>query len=164
MLHGVQDLDRYPVAEQASAVEQVPVIDVAEAFSDSSSNSALRAIEQVADACRTWGFFQVVNHGISRQQIGEVWEQTHALFALPTQDKLAVVRNRENPWGFYNNELTKNQRDKKEVFDFTRPGIDPVYGQQNRWPVRPAGFRPVMEAYLEACTGLALTAGVRRRR
>ena len=156
MLHGVQDLDRYPVAEQASAVEQVPVIDVAEAFSDSSSNSALRAIEQVADACRTWGFFQVVNHGIPRALIEEVWEQTHALFALPTEDKLAIVRSRENPWGFYNNELTKNQRDKKEVFDFTRPGVDPVYGQQNRWPTKPPGFRSVMEAYLEACAGLAL--------
>ena len=156
MLHGVQDLDRYPVAEQASAIDQVPIIDVGEVFADSSSNAAVRAIEQIADACRSWGFFQVVNHGISTAEIEAVWEQTHALFALPLEDKLAIVRNRENPWGFYNNELTKNQRDKKEVFDFTRPGVDPVYGQQNRWPARPAEFRPVMEAYLQSCTQLSL--------
>ena len=156
MLHGVHDLDSYPVAEQSSAAGQVPIIDVEEAFADSGSNDALRAIEQVAEACRTWGFFQIVNHGISRSEIEAVWRQTHAFFALPIADKLEVVRSRENPWGFYNNELTKNQRDKKEVFDFTRAGIDPVYHQQNRWPGRPAGFRAVMESYRDACTELSL--------
>ena len=52
-----QDLDQHPVAQQASIVGQVPVIDVAEVFADSSSNAALTAIDQIADACRTWGFF-----------------------------------------------------------------------------------------------------------
>ena len=156
MLHGVEDLDRHPVAEQNSAVGEVPVIDVEAVFADSSSNDALRAIEQIADACRSWGFFQVVNHGISAAQIDEVWRQTHALFALPIDEKLQIVRDRQSPWGFYNNELTKNQRDKKEVFDFTREGIDPIYGQQNRWPARPAEFRPTMMAYLDACTELSL--------
>ena len=145
-----------PVAEQTSALDQVPVIDVGEVFADSSSNAAVRAIDQIAEACKTWGFFQVVNHGIPASRIDEVWRQTHALFALPVDEKLAIVRDRQSPWGFYNNELTKNQRDKKEVFDYTREGIDPIYGQQNRWPSRPAEFRPTMLAYLDACTGLSL--------
>jgi isopenicillin N synthase-like dioxygenase len=156
MLHGLQDLDRMPVAEQTSALDQVPIIDVGEVFADSSSNAAVQAIDQIAEACRTWGFFQVVNHGIPASQIAEVWRQTHALFALPVDEKLAIVRDRQSPWGFYNNELTKNQRDKKEVFDYTREGIDPIYGQQNRWPARPAEFRPTMLAYLDACTELSL--------
>jgi len=156
MPHGVEDLDRRPVATQNSAVGQVPVIDVGEVFADSSSNDAVRAIEQIAEACRGWGFFQVVNHGISAAQIDAVWRQTHALFALPIDEKLAILRDRQSPWGFYNNELTKNQRDKKEVFDFTREGVDPIYGAQNRWPERPAEFKPTMLAYQDACTELSL--------
>jgi isopenicillin N synthase-like dioxygenase len=156
MLHAVEDLDRHPVAEQASAVGEVPVIDVGAVFADSCGNDALRAIEQIAEACRSWGFFQVVNHGISAAQIDRVWRQTRALFALPPDDKLAIVRDRQSPWGFYNNELTKNQRDKKQVFDFTRDGIDPIYGQQNRWPARLAEFRPTMTAYFGACSELSL--------
>ena len=156
MLHGIQDLDRQPVAEQNAMVEQVPIIDVAEVFRDSSSNAALAAIDQIAEACKTWGFFQIVNHGIATTQIEEVWNQTHALFALPLEEKLEIVRSKENPWGFYNNELTKNQRDKKEVFDFTREGVDPIYHQTNRWPQRHPRFEATMMAYLESCTALSL--------
>jgi isopenicillin N synthase-like dioxygenase len=108
-----QDLDQLPVAEQSSAIEQVPIIDVEYLFQDSASSAAREAIDQIAEACRTWGFFQVINHGISNARIEQVWRQTHALFALPLEEKLGIVRSRENPWGFYNNELTKNQRDKK---------------------------------------------------
>ena len=145
-----------PVAEQSSILEQVPIIDVAQLFHDISSRGASDAIDQIAQACKTWGFFQVVNHGISSAQIEAVWQQTHDLFALPLQEKLEIRRSKENPWGFYNNELTKNQRDKKEVFDFTREGIDPIYGQCNRWPRGRDEFKITMMAYLDACTTLSL--------
>ena len=152
----VQDIDQHPVAEQCSILDQVPIIDVEDLFADSSSGAAREAIDRIASACQTWGFFQVVNHGISKAQIDALWRQTHALFAMPLAQKLEILRSRENPWGFYNNELTKNQRDKKEVFDFTRAGIDPIYGQSNRWPAQLPEFRSTMEAYLEACSTLAL--------
>ncbi|MCP4386714.1 MAG: hypothetical protein GY802_00335 [Gammaproteobacteria bacterium] len=151
-----QDLDQHPVAEQSSIIGQVPVIDVEAVFADSSSSEAVGAIEQIAEACKTWGFFQVVNHGISSTQIEDVWRQTHGFFTLPVAEKLEIVRSKDNPWGFYNNELTKNQRDKKEVFDFTREDFDPIYHQNNRWPRHPAEFRTTMVAYLDACTGLSL--------
>ncbi len=156
MLRPIQDIDRQPIATLNSSVEQVPIIDVAELFHDSSSNAALIAIDQISEACKTWGFFQIVNHGIASTQIGEVWKQTHALFALPIEEKLEIIRSRQNPWGFYNNELTKNQRDKKEVFDFTRKGSDPIYQQSNRWPQRHPPFKVTMQAYLESCTTLSL--------
>ncbi len=134
----------------------MPVIDIAELIIDSSAAASTAAIDQIALACQTWGFFQIINHGIPTDQISEVWQQTHALFALPVEEKLAVVRSRDNPWGFYNNELTKNQRDKKEVFDFTRKGIDPIYGRTNRWPPDRPAFQATMMAYLDSCTSLAL--------
>ena len=151
-----ENLDHCPVADTSLVEEQVPIIDVGELIADSSSPLAAAAIDQIAEACKTWGFFQIVNHGIGTEQVRDLWQQTQEFFKLSTEAKLEVERSKDNPWGFFNRELTKNQLDKKEVFDFTRPGIDPIYQRSNRWPSIPAGFRPTMETYLESCTHLSL--------
>ncbi len=150
------NLDLYPVAEDSAVLEQIPVIDVADLIRDAASPAAADAVDRIADACRTWGFFQVVNHGVDQGRITEVWRQVHAFFALPIEEKMTVVRNSESPWGFYNSELTKNQRDKKEIFDFTREGVDPIYHAQNQWPQDHPQFKATMMAYLEDCTRLSL--------
>lgn len=113
-------------------------------------------VSQIADACSEWGFFQVVNHGISGELIAALLQQTRKFFALPERQKEAVLRTRHNPWGYYNNELTKNQRDKKEVFDFTVDGLDPVYSAENRWPEADHTFRRTLGAYRDECTVLSL--------
>ena len=156
MLHGKQDLDKDPVAQQSSILEQVPIIDIAELRVDSSSAAARSAVDSIAEACGSWGFFQVTNHGISQDMIDQVWEQTRGFFALPIERKMSVLRSRENPWGFYHNELTKNQRDKKQVFDLTREGTDSIYGQSNRWPAQQETFKSTMQEYFAACTQLSL--------
>ena len=152
-----QDIDKHPVAKQDSIIGQVPVIDIGELVSDSSSVAARIPVEQIAAACKNWGFFQVINHAIPAELFETVLQQTRRIFALPLEEKLSVVRTKDNPWGFYNNELTKNQRDKKEVFDFTHEGIDPIYGKSNRWPTNQDKFKATMLEYYDACTGLALT-------
>ncbi len=157
MTPDMQNLDKHPVAEKGSIDEQVPIIDIADLVQDSSSEAARAAIKDIAQACQTWGFFQVINHGINANLIENVWDQTRAMFALPSEEKMSVLRSKDNPWGFYPNELTKNQRDKKEVFDFTREGVDPIYGQCNRWLANQETFKSTMQDYFDACTGLSLT-------
>ncbi|MDX1509410.1 MAG: 2-oxoglutarate and iron-dependent oxygenase domain-containing protein, partial [Woeseiaceae bacterium] len=145
-MHGHIDLDKKPSASDDRVARSVPVIDL-----DSAS-----AVERIALACRDWGFFQVTNHGVPEALIEQTWQQARAFFALPVADKERIIRTRENPWGYYNNELTKNQRDKKEVFDYTSAGTDPVYGAENRWPDFDDHFRAVLEEYRDACVTLSL--------
>ena len=152
-----QDLDKQPVAEQGSIDDQVPIIDITHLLQDSSSEAASSAIADIARACQTWGFFQVINHGIAADMIEKVWRQTRDMFALPDEEKQSVLRSKDNPWGFYANELTKNQRDKKEVFDFTREGVDGIYGKSNRWLVNQDAFKATMLEYFGACTKLSLS-------
>lgn len=151
------DLDRCPIADSRDFGESVPVIDIAGVTQNASGEAAQQAVDDIAKACREWGFFQVINHGISDELIDAVWQQTRAFFKGPAAAKEGILRTRENPWGYYNNELTKNQRDKKEVFDFTTDGTDPIYGAENRWPDVGTEFRDTMRAYLDACTRLSLT-------
>lgn len=150
------DLDQYPIAESGDLVEQVPVIDVGAIVDNAESPAAQDAVQRIAAAATEWGFFQVVNHGIAATLIDDTWRETVRFFAQPAAVKDTVMRSRDNPWGYYNNELTKNQRDKKEVFDYTTDGVDPIYESENRWPDIDDGFRRTMCAYRDAVTDLSL--------
>jgi isopenicillin N synthase-like dioxygenase len=147
------DLDTHPIAETAEIGSSVPVIDLG----GLRSGHPAPVVDEIAGACREWGFFQVVNHGISRDLVTDVWRDTRAFFAQARDSKESILRTKENPWGYYNNELTKNKRDKKEVFDYTTEGRDPIYRSRNRWPDANGGFRTTMLAYLEYCTDLSLS-------
>jgi isopenicillin N synthase-like dioxygenase len=146
------NLDDHPVAQSSALARSVPVVDLGGLI----DGQATTVIGEVAAACREWGFFQVVNHGVADELIDNVWRHTRRFFRLPRDAKVSIRRTRENPWGYYDNELTKNQRDKKEVFDYTNEGVDPIYRSENRWPDTNDAFRATMLAYLEACTELSL--------
>ncbi len=148
----VQDLDKHPVSATTDVGASVPVIDIGGLFDTAAGNP----IEEIARACREWGFFQVVNHNIAAELIDEVGHTTRKFFRQSLDSKESILRSMGNPWGYYNHELTKNQRDKKEVFDFTTEGVDPIYHSENRWPDSMDGFSATMLSYLLACTDLSL--------
>ncbi len=150
------DLDKFPVSNDKRTLGDVPVIDITELAHPLNQKQYQICVQSIAQACKDWGFFQIVNHGIQDTLLEKVWSQTRQFFHQPEDFKSSLLRTRENPWGYYNNELTKNQRDKKEVFDYTTPGIDPIYHASNRWPDTQDDFRETMIQYLEACTRVSL--------
>jgi len=93
------------------STQTLPVIDVR----DLRRTSTQREIDA---ACREWGFFQAVGHGISERTLDALRRQMRAFFALPQASKHAIMRTAENPWGFYDRELTKHTRDWKQVYDY----------------------------------------------
>ena len=149
------DLDSDAVKPASGLTGSVPVIDIGD-LADGVGESGVRSIDEIAEAARTWGFFQVVNHGVPGSLVEATRAQMKRFFDLPVEEKELILRTRENPWGYYNNELTKNRRDKKEVFDFTSEGIDPIYDAENRWPAFDPKFRSVMCEFRDACTALSL--------
>lgn len=139
----------------------VPVIDLGGCVGPPSDG----VVRAVAAAAETFGFFQIINHGIAPQEIDSLWGVTRSFFALPAEAKRAIVRTKENSRGYYDRELTKNARDLKEVLDIAHvpfPDLaddDPknfhrVDGS-NQWPDLD-GFRDQVMAYLHACEGLSL--------
>ena len=127
------------------ATDAVPVINIAEL----DSPEARAAIDT---ACREWGFFQVTRHGIDDSVIRNLFSAATTFFERPLAEKRRILRTAENPWGFYDEELTKNTRDWKQVFDYG-PGDGAALVPQ--WPDAVPGFRSAVLDYYRACESLA---------
>ena len=135
-------------------IKKIPVVDVAPLCSDEEAEGLNDVVEKIGEACRDWGFFQVVNHGVSDVLIDRVWDETRRFFSLPRQVKLSITRTKDNPRGYYDRELTKNARDLKEVFDFANvpfpdlpdehPKNRAAVDGQNQWPATLPTFKPTM--------------------
>jgi len=44
-------------------------------------------MEAIGDACKNWGFFQVVNHGVSIDSVKRMREAWREFFDLPMEEK-----------------------------------------------------------------------------
>lgn len=123
-------------------------------------------IAELRAACRDWGFFQIVNHGVPEELLDRVHSAARDFFELSKEEKRRVRRGKENPFGYYDTEHTKNVRDWKEVFDFSPndPMSIPATEDSgeiridvfwNQWPAYPSGFRNACEEYGKAMEKLA---------
>ena len=137
------NLDQAPVATDG-ALGSVPVIDL--------RAPRQQLVWELDQACTDWGFFQVRGHAVPQFVFEELLGTAQGFFALPRAVKRQSLRTADNPWGYYDRELTKNARDKKEVFDVGPDAAgksadrDAFFGA-TRWPDEPANFRTSIQRY-----------------
>ncbi|KAK9270268.1 hypothetical protein L1049_025845 [Liquidambar formosana] len=104
----------------------IPLIDLSP-LQDSGSN-ADGLVEEIGNACRKWGFFQVINHGVPSDVRLKTETVAGKFFGLPREEKRKVRKDEFKPMGYNDAEHTENVRDWKQVFDFTlqEPTLVPV--------------------------------------
>ena len=150
--------DEAPVAEGTQATETVPIIDLGGGQNDAAESARIAA--EIGDACRDWGFFQVVNHGLDGDHLDRVWQVVRQFFALPRLVKRHLERSSQNPWGYFDRELTKNIRDKKEIFDIgpvvdaQTAASDPFSGD-TPWPTQLPAFETALRQHFDICAALS---------
>lgn len=157
---------RVPTTE--NMMDQVPVIDL-------SLDDDNELVQAIAQACSTYGFFQVIGHGISTTLLEEFRSTGVAYFhSIAHHDRSSTEyrRNETNARGFFDDELTKQKRDWKMALDVGMPGsrdwnipdTDPTNACLdgfNQFPLSNDNdndgchLRDVVVRYFEACTALA---------
>ena len=135
------------------SMNDIPVIDI----SRLDRPQTLRDLDR---ACRDWGFFQVVGHGVEAQRSVRLLEAMRAFFGRPLETKQRISRTAQNPWGFYDRELTKNVRDWKQIYDYGPPAeatSEPsaATGPQPQWPQGLPEFKAAVLDFYAACERLA---------
>lgn len=153
----------------------VPTIDFSpfQGGSDEEKRAVARA---VGEACENIGFFLASGHGVDEALIQKTYAAARAFFDMPHEEKVKIQRSSPEISRGYN--LLKSQSlshslgivappdlqesvnigplDAADTPYFTE-GFGAVHFAPNRWPERPADFRPNSEAYYRAMERLART-------
>lgn len=97
-----------------SPFENVPVIDL--------QNDAENVIvDQISHACRAWGFFQIIHHGVDTELI-QAFRNVGTDYFAPHSNHQSQKRHAQNARGYFDDELTKQRRDWKQCIDIGVPG------------------------------------------
>ncbi|CAA2963197.1 DOWNY MILDEW RESISTANCE 6-like [Olea europaea subsp. europaea] len=129
-----------PKLSEVADCENVPVIDLG------CGNRSL-IIKQIGDACHEFGFFQVINHGISKESMEEILAVAHEFFSLPVEEKMKL----------YSDDPSKTMRlstsfnVKKETVhnwrDYLRLHCYPLEKYVPEWPSVPLSFKDIASNY-----------------
>lgn len=144
---------------------QLPVVDMS-GLSSSDKAERQAVAESLNRACRDYGFFYCIGHGVPRELMQAVLQQAQAFFKLPNEYKITLDKSLSPCNRGY--ETIGNQTlqpgampDRKEGFyigEEVTP-IDQRYGHfnlgQNQWPDNLPAFKPVMMAYYGALSAVA---------
>lgn len=128
------------------SIDTLPVIDI-------TNLSCAGTRELIDGACREWGFFQVTGHGIDERLIAALRRQMHLFFSQSIEAKREILRTADNPWGFYDRELTRHTPDWKQVYDYGPPDGNAIKPQ---WPAALPEFAAAIRAFYDECDALCL--------
>lgn len=138
-------MDRPSVDVEESNEVNIPVIDLSGLNSD---DAALRkaTLELISDACREWGFFQVVNHGVSHQLMAETQKVWREFFHLTVEEKQKYANSPETYEG-YGSRVGVVKGARLDWSDYFFLNYLPVSSRdENKWPSQPSTCR-----YLFSC-------------
>ncbi|XP_038705453.1 protein DMR6-LIKE OXYGENASE 1-like [Tripterygium wilfordii] len=166
----IQSIEHRPKLEKIEA-KGIPVIDLsvlnpADNHVQADDHQLDGLVSEIGDACKNWGFFQVINHGVSINSRRNIEEVARKFFDQPLEVKKKVRRDEVSVLGYYEAENTKNVRDWKEVFDYglENPTLVPASADPddneitqwfNHWPDSPPQLREICEGYAKEVEKLA---------
>lgn len=118
----------------------IPVIDLSGLMDDVAGCRA--TMQAISAACREWGFFQVVNHGVSVELMERVRETWRAFFKLPTKEKQAYTNSPKTYEG-YGSRLGVEKDATLDWGDYYFLNLMPesVRSHETHWPAQPCSLR-----------------------
>ncbi|MED6222208.1 hypothetical protein PIB30_062134 [Stylosanthes scabra] len=90
--------EKFPIASDAES-SMIPVIDLEGVAKDPMKRQ--QVVSRIREACETWGFFQVVNHGIPLSVLEDMKDGVRRFFEQDDVKKEFYTRDRTKPF-FYN--------------------------------------------------------------
>ncbi|MGH9232809.1 MAG: isopenicillin N synthase family dioxygenase [Acidimicrobiales bacterium] len=143
----------------------LPLIDVGPLRASPPGTPACRAVAiEIDRACRRFGFFRIVGHGLEPERLAELDRLARAFFALPEQHKARIAMEHGGTawrgWFPLGGELTSGRPDHKEglYIGAELAADDPAAGRPlhgpNLFPSHPAGLPDAVLGWIAAMTGL----------
>ncbi|KAK7395259.1 hypothetical protein VNO78_15810 [Psophocarpus tetragonolobus] len=121
---------------------QVPVLDLA-LLSCGNKEELLK----LDVACKEWGFFQIVNHGVQKELLQKMKEATVKFSELPIEEKNKYAMDSNDIQG-YGQAYVVSEEQTLDWSDILMLLTHPTrYRKLQFWPKTPDGFKEIIEAY-----------------
>ncbi|KAJ3682031.1 hypothetical protein LUZ60_014604 [Juncus effusus] len=104
-------------------------------------------ISQINDACESYGFFQVINHGVSEEMLGRVMDVGLAFFRLPPEEKAKLYSDDPAKKMRLSTSFNVRKETVRNWRDYLRLHCYPLEEFVPDWPSRPDLFKEIMSTY-----------------
>ncbi|KAL8509136.1 hypothetical protein ACS0TY_016361 [Phlomoides rotata] len=139
----------------SSGSVNIPVIDMKDLESEELSVRR-KATGMINSACREWGFFQVVNHGVSHELMARSREAWRGFFVLPMEEKLSYA-NKPSTYEGYGSRLGVEKGISLDWSDYFYLHWLPVeMRDHNKWPSLPVSCRVLVAEYSKEVVKLGI--------
>ncbi|KAK9126552.1 hypothetical protein Scep_015398 [Stephania cephalantha] len=121
----------------------LPIID----FAELQGSNRSKALKNLSNACEEFGFFQVVNHGISIEIIRHMMDVSRRFFELPFEERSKYMTSDMRSPARYGTSFNQN---KDGVFcwrDFLKLICPPSSNALSLWPTSPSNLRQAVVSY-----------------
>ncbi|KAI3841880.1 hypothetical protein MKW92_038077 [Papaver armeniacum] len=139
-----------------SAAQEIPVINI-ERLLSAEPILASNELEKLHSACKDWGFFQVVDHGVSLSTIEKIKLETHKLFQLPLEEKENLWQKPGDHEGFGQMFVVSDEQklDWSDMFFITT--LPTILRKPHLFAGMPLPLREALEEYALGLEKLAMT-------
>jgi len=103
-------------------------------------------VKKITEAASEWGFFVIIDHGISQKLIQSLQDVGQEFFSLPQKEKEAYANDPSNgKFDGYGTKMTKNLEEKVEWVDYYFNLMSPPSKvNYDMWPKNPPLYRLVL--------------------
>ncbi|KAJ0520916.1 putative anthocyanidin synthase [Helianthus annuus] len=135
-------------SNQPNNSNNIPVIDLAALYSDDLSLRKT-SMDLISEACREWGFFQLINHGVSHDLMAATRRVWREFFHLPLEVKQEYA-NSPSTYEGYGSRLGVEKGAKLDWSDYFFLHLLPLHiRNQSKWPAHPQSCRELVSKYNE---------------
>ncbi|RDX96309.1 Protein SRG1, partial [Mucuna pruriens] len=145
--------DTVVFSEEANSILEIPIIDMQSLLSVESASSELANLHL---ACKQWGFFQLVNHGVSSSLVEKVKLEVQNFFNLPMSEKKKFWQSPQHIEGF-GQAFIVSEDQKLDWADMFFMTTLPTHSRMpHLFPQLPLPFRDTLELYSQELKNLSM--------
>ncbi|VAI71070.1 unnamed protein product [Triticum turgidum subsp. durum] len=135
----------------AEMPEPVPKIDLGLLSASNDPEEAAKLLS----ALKTWGFFQISNHGMEASMMDSVMTASREFFHLPLEEKKKcsnLIDGKHFQVEGYGNDQVRTQDQRLDWSDRLHLRVEPEGGRNlAHWPTHPKSFRDNLHEYALKC-------------
>ncbi|CAK7329799.1 unnamed protein product [Dovyalis caffra] len=94
----IQATEHRPELDQIIKAEEIPLIDLSIISSPSTNVDPSGLVKEIGNACKNWGFFQVINHGVPLYKRQKLENVSRNFFGQSIEEKMKVRRDENRVW------------------------------------------------------------------